>query len=96
MKDMEADIEFLQEVKKSVRDRLPEGTAQTIDDYVNHRFKPGSFVEAVLSNDLADAMARADIDNRAKLFEIVGYVFRYVPMHLWGSREKVRAHLRGE
>lgn len=75
---------------------VPTRTAQTMADYWSKRWRPGSFTRAVLENDLAGAMGRADIENRAALREIVTLVWNDFPSGLWGSPEKVAAHLSGE
>ena len=67
----------------------------SIERYVSRRIPTGGFLEAVLSNDLKEACARADNQNRQLLFEIVGYIYNEVPAQCWGSPEKVNLWLRG-
>lgn len=74
--------------KMSNRD-IPERTKETIDAYVESGRPTGGFLRAVLSNDLAEAMARGDEDNLTVLFEIVTYLYNYVPVSCWGTPEKV-------
>ena len=69
---------------------MPEHTKQSIDDYVKHG-ECGDFLEAVLSNDLTEAVCRADFENLAALEAIVKYVYNHIPRVCWGSPEKVRA-----
>jgi hypothetical protein len=64
-----------------------------IERYVNQGILPGSFLEAVLCNDLKQACACADTDNRRQLFEIVQYLYWEVPSLCWGSPERVAAWL---
>jgi hypothetical protein len=45
----------------------------------------GSFLRAVIENDLAQACARASDDNRAALFDLVSYVVNLAPAASWGS-----------
>lgn len=71
-------------------------TKDTIDLYVKHRCRPGSFITAVLANDLQGAFSRADLDNRANMFNIVKYVYDNVPMSMCGSYENVNNHLEGK
>lgn len=52
---------------------------------------PGSFLTAVLCNDLKEACARADDHNRYALFDIVFYLYNECPSLCWGSYEKVDA-----
>lgn len=63
----------------------------TLDLYATKGIPTGDFLAAVLSNDLMDAMGRADEDNRDDLFEICEYVYNDMPAPCHGSREKVRA-----
>lgn len=64
--------------------------------YVEHRISPGSFLRAVLANDLKGALGQADIYNRVALFEIVSWCYNELPTNLWGSEENVHKHLVGE
>lgn len=64
--------------------------------YVNNRCCPGGFLTAVLENDLAGAIVRADSHNKMTLNQIVGYICNYLPSSCWGSPEKVHAWLNTE
>ena len=77
-------------------ERIPESTLETLKRYINHRIPPGSFLEAVLSNDLFEAFARADVHNRQAMHHIVDWLYNYVPSASHGSREAYREWLRGE
>ncbi len=61
--------------------------------YATDRLPPGSFVRAVLENNLMEAMGRADEMSLAGLFEIVRYVRWEIPSNCHGSPEKVTAWL---
>jgi len=61
--------------------------------YIDERREPGGFLKAVLSNDLINAVGRADTKNRADLAEIVQYCYNELPSRAWGSPEKVKAWL---
>ncbi len=71
---------------------MKESTKSAIDRYVE-RTPTGSFVRAVLENDLMGAMGQADDENRRDLFEICMYVYNEIPGVCHGSREKVDAWL---
>lgn len=73
---------------------MKEITKRTIDNYVEHGLLPGSFVTAVLSNDLMGALGKADIDNRRDIFEICQYVWDTVPVAAHGSPQKVSQWLK--
>ena len=64
-----------------------------LERYLNNGIMPGSFMTAVLENNLVDAIGRADEDNAANLKNIVGYIYNHLPSNSWGSREKVKAYL---
>ena len=68
---------------------IPKHCRDSIDRYVREGIPPGGFVRAVLQNDLAQAMGRADVENRHRLFDIVSYIYNWVPSDCWGSPEKV-------
>lgn len=73
---------------------IKESTIQTINDYVEHGYKPGSFVTAVLANDLKGAFGRADMENRLTLYAICSYVYNEIPSISQGSYEKVEEWLK--
>lgn len=54
---------------------------------------PGSFIRAVLENDLLMAGGVADPYNRAALCDTVQWCFNNLPRACWGSKEKVKAWL---
>ena len=58
--------------------------------YLEKGVPVGSFLEAVLSNDLREACARADDINRRSLFDYVQFLYRYAPIPAWGSAEAYR------
>jgi hypothetical protein len=66
---------------------------ETLGRYVNHKISPGSFLKAVLENDLKRSFETADFINRARMAEIVEFVYKIVPFDLCGSKEKVKNHL---
>ena len=72
-------------MKPSIRDSL--------DRYAREHTPTGSFLRAVLENDLHAALFKADDDNRAALMNIVRYVYNDLPRACWGSPEKVKAWL---
>ena len=64
-----------------------------LERYLNHGIMPGSFMTAVLENNLREAFGRADIDNEANLKNIVGYIYNHLPSNSWGSPERVCEYL---
>ena len=68
---------------------IPDKTKESLDRYFREHCPPGSFTQAVLSNDLVGAILLADSDNRAALPEIVDYVVNVAPPGSTGSRAAV-------
>jgi hypothetical protein len=66
-----------------------------LDRYVEQRIRPGSFLTAVLENDLQRAVANADQNALALLPYIVRYVFNSLPLSCCGSPDIVKAWLEG-
>lgn len=64
---------------------LPALTRQAINNYLDHGLRPGSFLRAVLENDLHTAIARADADNREALGHIVAWVCKWAPYESFGN-----------
>lgn len=69
---------------------------ETLKRYVEDRCPTGGFLHAVLSNDLTEACARADMYNQVRLVEIVTYIYNDLPGNCWGSPEKVDKWLDGK
>lgn len=65
---------------------------ESLEDY-KLRCKPGSFMEAVLSNDLLAAVECADHTSAANLADFVRITYNTLPGYMWGTPERVRAHL---
>jgi len=70
---------------------IPLNIKAAIDEYVDHGHPVGGFVNAVLCNDLQEAVVRADEVSLACIVAICKYVFNLTPAPCWGSKEKVRA-----
>lgn len=66
-----------------------------LNRYVNDRIRTGSFLEACLKNNLGDAMARADFQNKTRMKEIMEMIYMEVPGFTWGSTEAVERWLKG-
>ena len=62
-------------------------------NYFDHCYEPGSFLMAVLRNDLTQAVFKADHINRQKIPEIAAWVFHNAPYGSWGSDEAIRGWL---
>jgi hypothetical protein len=84
-------VEHLQ--KRAATARVPIGLRDGLVWYCAARRAPGSFLLAVLRNDLKDAVGRADEISSRHFAEILGFLYNYAPGPCWGSPEHVEAWL---
>lgn len=56
-----------------------------VRNYIEHGIPPGSFLMAVLENDLRTACGKADDINRHLIFETVAWLHNEAPWQCWGS-----------
>ncbi len=75
--------------------KIPEHIYEALKRYVDNRLPPGDFLWAVLSNNLVLAVMAADEQNRAKLCDIVGFIYNEIPFISHGNPEKVKKWLQG-
>ena len=75
---------------------VPRSLVPGLVGYAVDRCPVGSFLTAVLENNLVEAVLRADNVNRLKLREIVGFISDELPSACWGSPTKVDAWLTGK
>ena len=83
----------LEPVAESVVRNIPQRVLASIQRYAQYGYPCGSFVTAVLENNLVDAVFRADKRSLAALPDICKFVYNALPGYCWGSREKCRVHL---
>jgi len=65
-----------------------------LDRYANHGIPTGSFLRAVLANDLFGAMGRADINSSTYLHDTVKLIYNQFPSNIWGSYEIVDNYIK--
>lgn len=75
--------------------RIPEHMLEGIERYIEHRIPPGSFLMAALSNDMMEALSRADITNRYLLWEYGFIFYNCLPLGSYGSPKAVSEWLEG-
>lgn len=68
---------------------LPIFIKNSIDEWVEHRIKPGHFTIAVLENNLMETINRADDESMIHLRDIVRYLINNCPTECWGNSEIV-------
>jgi hypothetical protein len=71
--------------------KVKQSTLDGLDKWAQLGIPVGSFLEAVLTNDLKRAMFGADDENREAIFDIVSYAYNELPSGCWGSPERVAA-----
>lgn len=72
---------------------LPESLRDGLRLYIEDGCPPGSFLLAVLENDLRRACERADIVNQVRLFDIVSWIYNEAPANCWGTPQRVQQWL---
>lgn len=70
---------------------IPEYMMAGLLRYIEHGIPPGSFLEAVLENDLKAAVGRADDINMRNIPAYIGYLYNEAPRGCWGSPKIVEA-----
>lgn len=70
---------------------LPEHMRDGMQRYIEHGIPPGSFLAAVLSNDLRGAYERADYINQLVIGDYLRYLYSYAPQGCWGSPKSYHA-----
>lgn len=66
---------------------IPEYMIGAVSRYILNGIPPGSFLTAVISNDLREAFGRADDINAANMHGWVKFFYNYAPSGCWGSPE---------
>jgi hypothetical protein len=68
---------------------LPEHMRGAMLRWIENGINPGSFLTAVLENNLLEAYGRADYINQQRMKDYMQYLYNYAPSGCWGSPEKV-------
>lgn len=72
---------------------VPERLLMSLDMYAQEKRPVGSFLKAVLENDLFMAVGYADPESMACLKKIVTYIHCQLPSGCWGSKDNVKEWL---
>lgn len=62
-----------------------------VERYLENGIEPGSFLAALICNDLREAIARADDNNGRNLTAWVQWFYNNAPSNSWGSRPAYQA-----
>jgi hypothetical protein len=74
---------------------IPEHLLDGLRQYIDSGIPLGSFLEAVVSNDLRTALLTADPQSLTSLTAIVLFMARHAPAPCWGSAHAYRRWVRG-
>ena len=74
--------------------RLPERYRGGMKRYIEEHIPPGSFIRAMLENDLQGVMGNVDLDTVSELRNIYLWIYNEAPGICWGSPEKVTAWVK--
>lgn len=70
---------------------IPDHMMEGLRDYIVYGHEPGSFLTAVICNNLIDACAHADEENARNLPAYAAFIYNDVPSGCWGSRDRMNA-----
>jgi len=80
------------EIKMKTYD-VPENYVKILENYRLHRYDPGSFFTAVLSNNLRGAYGKGDPEVLGHMKNIMMYLENNFPLNIWGSELNVEEYL---
>lgn len=72
---------------------IPPHMVGGLERYLFNGIPPGSFLAAVLTNNLKNAFNNADSTNAAAMGDWMRVMVNFMPSNTWGSVENYRAHL---
>lgn len=75
-------------------DDIPQHAQYELCAWVEKGYFPGSFLTAVLCNNLFGAIGSADGQNMEALRDITTFVYDRVPADAWGSAAKMRDYAK--
>lgn len=97
MSTQETDRHLESELRQAMTDyQLPDYMADGVIRFVLHGIPPGDFLQAVLANDLMEAVGRADRDNQIALVQWAKFVYNELPSPCWGSRAKIASWINAK
>ena len=70
-------------------DTLPSHMRDAARNYIENGIPPGSFLTAVICNDLMGAFRRADDINRAAMWDWARFFYTEAPPACWGREAKM-------
>lgn len=70
---------------------IPRRMNGSIRRFVMEGVVPGDFLQAVIANDLREAVGRADDENMRNLPAYVAFFYNFFPANAWGTYKKMFA-----
>lgn len=83
-------LQKMESLKSTMVD-VPRNNHEALASWVVHGIVPGSFLCAVLRNNLKEACSRADFGNRISLHNTVAWLYNEAPEICWGSEHNFDA-----
>ena len=68
-------------------DKLPEHIRGGMQRYIDDGILPGSFLQAVIKDQLVESFSLADETNIERMFDIAGFMYNEAPRGCRGSKE---------
>ena len=96
MAELTPEQSYNRERMMASRHLVPPHMFDAIDNYIVHRIRPGSFLTALLSNDLMGAVGRADDVNRDGIVDWCAFLYNCIPSASYGSPAAVDSWLAAE
>lgn len=94
MTDMESRYdEWIVEIDPEIRINVDAHILQSIFRYAFFGVPVGDFLQAVIANNLREAMGRADHHNKRVMHEIVRVFYNYCPGDCWGKPDAYKVWL---
>lgn len=75
---------------------LPEHMQEGMRLYIEKGIPPGSFLTAVLENDLVASFGQADYINQSRLLDFAVFLMQQAPQECWGDTDTVNRWLEGQ
>ncbi len=86
----------LRQINAAKKNPIPDHVLPGLARWLVNGIVPGSFLEAMLSNDLRGVMQSADDENLQRIPDIWNFLYMEIPSSAWGSHERMVKWRNGE
>ena len=73
---------------------IPDYMMDGVERYIEQGIEPGDFLSAIITNNLSEAVRRADDEHIKNIPAYVSYFYNKAPSPCWGSPKKMTAWMR--